>query len=65
MKEPEPLWKKFMEQLQQPLILLLLGSAFVSLVVGQYDDAFSITLAILIVITGMFFCREFDIFSIF
>ena len=52
MKEPEPLWKKFIEQLQQPLILLLLGSAFVSLIVGQYDDAFSITLAILIVITG-------------
>ncbi|RUS32614.1 hypothetical protein BC938DRAFT_474905 [Jimgerdemannia flammicorona] len=34
-------WKSFVEN---PLILLLLGSAVVSLIMGQMDDAFSITL---------------------
>lgn len=34
-------WKSFVEN---PLILLLLGSALVSLIMGQMDDAFSITL---------------------
>jgi Ca2+-transporting ATPase len=43
-EEGESLALKFMEQLKQPLNLLLLGSAFVSLLMGQYDDAFSITL---------------------
>eukprot|EP00158_Paraphelidium_tribonemae_P008378 Partr_v1_DN28566_c0_g1_i2_m73335 putative ATPase CA transporting len=45
---------KFLDQIKQPLIMLLLGSAFISLLMGQYDDAFSITLAILIVITVAF-----------
>ena len=50
-KEREPLWRKFVAQLQETLILLLLASAFVSLCMGQYDDAISITLAITIVVT--------------
>ena len=65
-KEPDPLWKKYMDQVQhelgedchvtqeltmgvvlqfkEPLILLLLGSAVISLLMGQYDDALSITI---------------------
>lgn len=59
-KEKDPLWKKYLDQVRQclgrhlrmlmagqfkePLILLLLGSAAVSVIVGQYDDAVSITL---------------------
>ncbi|KAI8331017.1 PMR1-type calcium-transporting P-type ATPase [Chlamydoabsidia padenii] len=39
---------------ENPLILLLLGSAFVSLLMGQMDDAISITMAILIVVTVAF-----------
>ena len=38
---------------ESPLILLLFGSAFVSAVMGNIDDAVSITIAILIVLTGM------------
>ena len=40
-----------MEQFKNPLILLLLGSAIVSVVMGQLDDAASNTLAIVIVVT--------------
>jgi P-type Ca2+ transporter type 2C len=36
---------------ESPLNLLLLGSAFISLIMGNIDDAVSITLAILIVLT--------------
>lgn len=43
-EEPESLTSKFIDQLKQPLILLLFGSAFVSALVGHYDDAVSITL---------------------
>lgn len=53
-EEAEPLWRKYIEQFKEPLILLLLGSAAVSIFMGQYDDAVSITLAIVIVVTVAF-----------
>ncbi|KAI5637469.1 e1-E2 ATPase domain-containing protein [Phthorimaea operculella] len=53
-KEEEPLWKKYAEQFQNPLILLLLGSAVVSVCMRQFDDAISITVAIIIVVTVAF-----------
>ena len=43
-EEKESLTEKFIDQLKQPLILLLFGSAVVSLILGSYDDAISITL---------------------
>jgi P-type Ca2+ transporter type 2C len=48
---PEPLWLRFVKQFQEPLILLLLLSAGASIVVGNMDDAVSITVAVTIVIT--------------
>ena len=54
-KDKEPLWKKFMEKFTEPLILLLLASAFISILIGQYDDALSIILAVIIVSTGIQF----------
>ncbi len=48
---PDPLWKKYLEQFNQPFILLLLVSAFISVCMSQFDDALSITLAIVIVVT--------------
>ncbi|KAI0061869.1 Ca-transporting ATPase [Artomyces pyxidatus] len=49
---PEPLWLKFAKTIyESPLILLLCGSAVVSAVMGNIDDAVSITVAILIVLT--------------
>ncbi|XP_037068000.1 calcium-transporting ATPase type 2C member 1-like isoform X3 [Pollicipes pollicipes] len=53
-KDEEPLWKKYLEQFQNPLILLLLASAFVSVLMKQFDDAFSIAAAITIVVTVAF-----------
>ncbi|XP_014260300.1 calcium-transporting ATPase type 2C member 1 isoform X1 [Cimex lectularius] len=53
-KEEDPLWKKYIEQFQNPLILLLLASAFVSVCMKQFDDAVSITVAIIIVVTVAF-----------
>ncbi|KAI8035660.1 hypothetical protein M5D96_011573 [Drosophila gunungcola] len=50
----EPTWKKYIEQFKNPLILLLLGSALVSVIMKQFDDAVSITIAILIVVTVAF-----------
>ncbi|KAK7550153.1 calcium-transporting P-type ATPase-like protein [Phyllosticta citricarpa] len=50
-EEPEPLWLRFLKQFQETLILLLLGSAAVSFVMRQYDDALSITAAVTIVVT--------------
>ncbi|KJH45740.1 calcium-transporting P-type ATPase, PMR1-type [Dictyocaulus viviparus] len=47
----EPLWKKYSEQFKNPLILLLLASAVISLLMRQYDDALSITIAVVIVVT--------------
>jgi Ca2+-transporting ATPase len=49
--EVDPLWKKYLEQFKNPLILLLLGSALVSVFMHQLDDAVSITVAIVIVVT--------------
>ncbi|KAL4896271.1 hypothetical protein BDV59DRAFT_172504 [Aspergillus ambiguus] len=49
--EPEPLWLRFLKQFRETLILLLLGSAAISFVMGNYDDAVSITLAVTIVVT--------------
>jgi P-type Ca2+ transporter type 2C len=43
--EQEPLYIKFLNQFKEsPLILLLLGSAAVSVLMGNVDDAISITL---------------------
>uniref|UniRef100_A0A0C9RCC7 Calcium-transporting ATPase n=1 Tax=Fopius arisanus TaxID=64838 RepID=A0A0C9RCC7_9HYME len=53
-KEEDPTWKKYIEQFKNPLILLLLGSAFVSVCMKQFDDAVSITVAIIIVVTVAF-----------
>ena len=50
-KEEDPVWKKYLEQFKNPLILLLLCSAIVSVAMRQFDDAASITLAIVIVVT--------------
>ncbi|KAH8827830.1 Ca-transporting ATPase [Flagelloscypha sp. PMI_526] len=49
---PEPAWLKFAKSIyESPLILLLCGSAIVSAVMGNLDDAASITIAVLIVLT--------------
>ncbi|KOS16705.1 Calcium-transporting ATPase 1 [Escovopsis weberi] len=48
---PEPLWLRFLKQFQEPLILLLLASAAASLLLGNMDDAMSITVAVTIVVT--------------
>ncbi|KAJ3384268.1 High affinity Ca2+/Mn2+ P-type ATPase-like protein [Lobulomyces angularis] len=46
--------QKFIEQFKNPLILLLFGSAALSILLGEIEDAVSITLAILIVISVAF-----------
>ncbi|VTJ51302.1 Hypothetical predicted protein [Marmota monax] len=38
----EPAWKKYLDQFKNPLILLLLGSALVSVLTKEYEDAVSI-----------------------
>jgi Ca2+-transporting ATPase len=45
------MYMKFVEKLKEPMILLLLASAFVSVCTGMYDDAISISLAVIIVIS--------------
>ncbi|KAM9647517.1 calcium-transporting ATPase type 2C member 1 isoform 5-T17 [Morphnus guianensis] len=52
--EDEPLWKKYISQFKNPLIMLLLASAVISVLMHQFDDAVSITVAILIVVTVAF-----------
>uniref|UniRef100_A0A4W3IJI8 Calcium-transporting ATPase n=1 Tax=Callorhinchus milii TaxID=7868 RepID=A0A4W3IJI8_CALMI len=52
--EDEPLWKKYISQFKNPLIMLLLASAVISILMHQLDDAVSITVAILIVVTVAF-----------
>ncbi|OCT74226.1 hypothetical protein XELAEV_18033184mg, partial [Xenopus laevis] len=52
--EGEPLWKKYIEQFKNPLLMLLLASAVISILMQQFDDAISITVAILIVVTVAF-----------
>ncbi|KAL2023478.1 hypothetical protein VTK56DRAFT_2474 [Thermocarpiscus australiensis] len=49
--EPEPIWLRFIKQFQEPLIILLLVSAGASIVVGNMDDAVSITVAVTIVVS--------------
>lgn len=53
-KNGDPPWKKYLEQFKNPLILLLLASAVVSACMSQFDDAISITVAIVIVVTVAF-----------
>ncbi|KAI4472066.1 calcium-transporting atpase [Holotrichia oblita] len=53
-KDEDPPWKKYLEQFKNPLILLLLASALVSIFMKQFDDAISITVAIVIVVTVAF-----------
>lgn len=48
---PEPLWLRFLGQFKEPLILLLLASAVASVLVGNVDDAVSITIAVTIVVS--------------
>ncbi|KAH8110450.1 Ca-transporting ATPase [Phellopilus nigrolimitatus] len=49
---PEPVLIKFAKTIyEQPLILLLFGSAVISAIMHNIDDAISITIAILIVLT--------------
>ena len=52
--DEEPMWKKYLGQFKEPMILLLLASAVISLLMRQYDDALSITIAIIIVVTVAF-----------
>ncbi|XP_072249599.1 calcium-transporting ATPase type 2C member 1 [Leuresthes tenuis] len=52
--EEEPLWRKYISQFKDPLILLLLASAVISILMHQLDDAISITVAIIIVVTVAF-----------
>ncbi|KAI0547439.1 calcium-transporting P-type ATPase [Xylaria curta] len=49
--EPDPLWLRFLMQFREPLIILLLISAILSIFVGNMDDAVSITVAVTIVVT--------------
>jgi Ca2+-transporting ATPase len=50
---PEPMLIKFAKTIyENPLILLLCGSAAVSAFMGNIDDAVSITVAVFIVLTG-------------
>lgn len=48
---PEPIWLRFLKQFQEPLIILLLVSAGASLLLGNKDDAISITVAVTIVVS--------------
>lgn len=50
-KPPDPVWKKYLDQFNNPFILLLLASAVISIIMQQIDDAISISLAIIIVVT--------------
>jgi Ca2+-transporting ATPase len=52
--DAEPIWKKYLGQFKEPMILLLLVSALMSLIMKQYDDSISITIAIIIVVTVAF-----------
>ena len=48
---PDPLWKKYLDQFNNPFIILLLLSAFISVCMKQFDDAVCVTVAIVIVVT--------------
>jgi Ca2+-transporting ATPase len=48
------MWLKFAKGVyENPLNLLLLGSSAVSALMGQYDDAVCVVIAVAIVLTGM------------
>lgn len=53
-EEEVTLIRRYLEQFKEPMILLLLCSAVVSVFMKQFDDALSITVAILIVVTVAF-----------
>ncbi|KAH7727794.1 hypothetical protein AAVH_04838 [Aphelenchoides avenae] len=50
-EEKESMLHKYVEQFKNPLIALLLASALVSIIMRQFDDALSITVAVVIVVT--------------
>lgn len=50
-EEESLLWKFIGNFYEDPLILLLIGSAVISFIMGNKDDSISITMAILIVVT--------------
>ncbi|XP_075253870.1 calcium-transporting ATPase type 2C member 1-like [Convolutriloba macropyga] len=52
--DDESLFMKYISQFKDPMIGLLLASALVSILMRQFDDAFSITAAIIIVVTVAF-----------
>uniref|UniRef100_A0AAY4ACQ8 Calcium-transporting ATPase n=1 Tax=Denticeps clupeoides TaxID=299321 RepID=A0AAY4ACQ8_9TELE len=54
--EDEPLWKKYILQFKDPLIMLLLVSAVISVLMQQFDDAVSITVH---VVFSVFFFLSF------
>jgi len=54
-KEADPIWRKYLDQFNNPFILLLLASAAISVLMRQFDDALSICLAIVIVVTVGFY----------
>ena len=49
--QPPPIWKRYLSQFKDPLIGLLVGSALVSVLTGQFDDAISIFIALVIVVS--------------
>ncbi|XP_027746615.1 calcium-transporting ATPase type 2C member 2 [Empidonax traillii] len=53
-EKKESIWKKYLDQFRSPLILLLLASALVSVITKEYEDAASIAMAVLIVVTVAF-----------
>ncbi|KAK4991085.1 hypothetical protein LTR28_001392, partial [Elasticomyces elasticus] len=53
-EEHDPLWLRFLRQFKETLILLLLGSAAISALMGNLEDAISIGLAVTIVVTVAF-----------
>ncbi|KAK0429502.1 hypothetical protein QR680_011409 [Steinernema hermaphroditum] len=50
-EKQESIAAKYFEQFKNPLIALLLASAIVSILMQQFDDALSITVAVVIVVT--------------
>ena len=48
------MWLRFVKQFQETLILLLLASAAISAIMGNYEDAVSIAIAVTIVVTVAF-----------
>ena len=54
-------FRKFIETIyESPLNILLLGSAAISAIMGNVDDAISITISILIVLTGKLSTQNID-----